>query len=82
MGNNFVQILNLVREIKADNNVSVKHPIKKLMIKTNLQEDKLNRSAQNDLQTVCNAEVIQWSKDIQLGFETENRRFIVKANLY
>ncbi|QKX02271.1 valine--tRNA ligase [Wolbachia endosymbiont of Dirofilaria (Dirofilaria) immitis] len=82
MGDDFIQILNTVREIKADNKVSVKHRIKKLIIKTNLQEDKLNQSAQDDLQTVCNAEVIEWSEDTHLGFETENGKFIIKINLY
>ncbi|QKX01695.1 valine--tRNA ligase [Wolbachia endosymbiont of Cruorifilaria tuberocauda] len=82
MGRNFVQILNLVREIKTNNTVSVKHPVKKLMIKGNLQDDKLNLSAQNDLQTVCNAEAIQWSDDIHSGLETENKKFIVRVCLY
>ncbi|MCA4774810.1 valine--tRNA ligase [Wolbachia endosymbiont of Mansonella ozzardi] len=80
MGDNFVQILNLVRKIKADNNVSVKHLIKKLTIKANIQEDRLNQSAQDDLQTVCNAEVIQWSEDIT-GFTTENGKFTVGVEL-
>ncbi|QKX01353.1 valine--tRNA ligase [Wolbachia endosymbiont of Dipetalonema caudispina] len=82
MGNNFVQILDIVREIKAYNNVSIKYPIKKLIIKTNLQEYKLNQSAENDLQTVCNAKAIQWSDDIQSELKTENRKFIVKVDLY
>ncbi|MDM8334949.1 valine--tRNA ligase [Wolbachia pipientis] len=82
MGDNFVQILNLVRKMKADNNVSVKHLIKKLVIKANVQKDKLNQSAQNDLQTVCNAEIIQWSEDAQAEFVTENGKFVVDVNLY
>ncbi|MGL9718492.1 MAG: valine--tRNA ligase [Wolbachia sp.] len=81
MGDNFVQILNIVRKIKADNNVSVKHLIKKLAIKATTQEDKLNQSAQNDLQTVCNAEVVEWSDSVQAGLATENGRFIVDAEL-
>jgi len=80
-GDNCIQILNLVRKIKADNSVSVKHLIKKLMIKANSQEDKLSQSAQSDLQAVCNAEVLEWSKDIQSGLETENGKFIVSINL-
>ncbi|CAG5057308.1 unnamed protein product [Parnassius apollo] len=59
MGDNCVQILNIIRKIKADNNVSVKHLIKKLVIQADLREDKLNQSAQNDLQAVCNAEMIE-----------------------
>ncbi|WP_395462665.1 valine--tRNA ligase [Wolbachia endosymbiont of Cantharis cryptica] len=81
MGDNVIQILNIIRKIKADNNVSVKHLIKKLMIKTNVQEDKLNQSAQNDLQTVCNAELIEWSEDVESGFGTENGKFTVGAEL-
>ncbi|WCR58346.1 valine--tRNA ligase [Wolbachia endosymbiont of Ctenocephalides felis wCfeJ] len=81
MGDNLVQILNLVRKVKADNNVSVKHLIKKLTIKANLQESKLDQSAQNDLQTVCNAEVIKWSEDLQSGLESENGKFFVSAEL-
>ncbi|MDR2609684.1 MAG: valine--tRNA ligase [Rickettsiales bacterium] len=81
MGDNSVQILNLVRKIKADNNVSVKHLIKRLTIKANIREDRLNQSAQDDLQTVCNAEVIQWSEDVT-GFATENGKFTVGADLY
>ncbi|MGL9732984.1 MAG: valine--tRNA ligase [Wolbachia sp.] len=80
MGDNSVQILNLVRKIKADNNVSVKYLIKKLTIKANTQEDRLYQSAQNDLQTICNAEVIQWSEDVK-GLTTENGKFIVDAEL-
>ncbi|MCM1001675.1 valine--tRNA ligase [Wolbachia pipientis] len=80
MGDNSVQILNLVRKIKADNNVSVKRLIKKLTIKANIREDRLNQSAQDDLQTVCNAEVIQWSEDVT-GFTTENGKFTVGAEL-
>ncbi|MCA4773983.1 valine--tRNA ligase [Wolbachia endosymbiont of Mansonella perstans] len=80
MGDDSVQILNLVRKIKADNNVSVKHLIKKLTIKANTQEDRLNQSVQDDLQTVCNAEVIQWSEDIT-GFTTENGKFTVGVKL-
>ncbi|MGL9778671.1 MAG: valine--tRNA ligase [Wolbachia sp.] len=79
MGDNFVQILNLVRKIKADNNVSVKHLIKKLMIKANVQENKLNQSAQGDLQAVCNAEVIEWK---QSELETEDGKYIVDIDLY
>ncbi|QIT35963.1 valine--tRNA ligase [Wolbachia endosymbiont of Brugia pahangi] len=82
MGDKFMQILNLVRKIKADNNVSVKHLIKKLMIKANVKEDKLNQSAQNDLQTVCNAEMIEWSENAQAGLITENGKFIVSIDLY
>lgn len=80
-GDNCIQILNLVRKIKADNSVSVKHEIKQLMIKTNSKEDKLSKSAQNDLQAVCNAEVIEWSENIQSGLESENGKFIVSISL-
>ncbi|MGL9681531.1 MAG: valine--tRNA ligase [Wolbachia sp.] len=80
MGDNSVQILNLVRKIKADNNVSVKHLIKKLTIKANIREDRLNKSAQDDLQTVCNAEVIQLSEDVT-GFTTKNGKFTVDTEL-
>ncbi|MDD9331207.1 MAG: valine--tRNA ligase [Wolbachia sp.] len=81
MGDNCVQILNLIRKIKADNNVSIKYLIKKLTIKANAQEDKLNQSAQNDLQMVCNAEVIEWSKTAQSGFETDGGKFVVSVEL-
>ncbi|NSM56809.1 valine--tRNA ligase [Wolbachia endosymbiont of Atemnus politus] len=81
MGDNVIQILNIIRKMKADNNVSVKHLIKKLMIKASVQEDKLNQSAQNDLQAVCNAEVIKWSEDIRSGFEAENGKFVVNVEL-
>ncbi|MDR0288766.1 MAG: valine--tRNA ligase [Rickettsiales bacterium] len=80
MGDNSVQILNLVRKIKADNSVSVKHLIKRLTIKANIREDRLNQSTQDDLQTVCNAEVIQWSEDVT-GFGTENGKFTVGTEL-
>ena len=80
MGDNSVQILNLVRKIKADNNVSVKHLIKRLTIKANIREDRLNQSTQDDLQTVCNAEVIQWSEYIT-GFTTEDGKFTVGTEL-
>ncbi|WP_265023309.1 valine--tRNA ligase [Wolbachia endosymbiont (group A) of Epistrophe grossularia] len=79
MGDNVIQILNIIRKIKADNNVSVKHLIKKLMIKADLREDKLNQSAQNDLQAVCNAETIEW---MQSELETEDRKYIVNIDLY
>lgn len=79
MGDNCVQILNLVRKIKADNNVSVKYLIKKLVIKANVQEDKLDRSAQDDLQAVCNAETIEW---MQSELETEDGKYIVNIDLY
>ncbi len=79
MGDNCVQILNIIRKIKADNNVSVKHLIKKLMIKASVQEDKLDRSAQDDLQAVCNAETIEW---MQSEFETEDGKYIVNIDLY
>ncbi|WFW29522.1 MAG: valine--tRNA ligase [Wolbachia endosymbiont of Menacanthus eurysternus] len=80
MGDNSVQILNLVRKIKADNNVSLKHLIKKLTIKVNVQENRLNLSTQNDLQTVCNAKLIQWSEDVT-GFVASNEKFTVGAEL-
>ncbi|WP_375316583.1 valine--tRNA ligase [Wolbachia endosymbiont (group A) of Colletes cunicularius] len=79
MGDNCVQILNIIRKIKADNNVSVKHLIKKLVIKADLREDKLNQSAQNDLQAVCNAEMIEW---MQSELETEDGKYIVNIDLY
>ena len=79
MGDNCVQILNIIRKIKADNNVSVKHLIKKLMIKADLREDNLNQSAQNDLQAVCNAETIEW---MQSELETEDGKYIVNIDLY
>ncbi|MDR2831560.1 MAG: valine--tRNA ligase [Rickettsiales bacterium] len=82
MGDNVVQILNIIRKIKADNNVSVKHLIEKLVIKANVREDKLNQSAQNDLQTVCNAEIIEWSENAQAGLATENGKFVVSVDLY
>ncbi|MGL9757611.1 MAG: valine--tRNA ligase [Wolbachia sp.] len=77
MGDNFVQILNLVRKIKADNNVSVKHLIQKLMIKASVKEDELNYSAQHDLQSVCNAEVIEWVESTEAELITENGKFTV-----
>ncbi|WP_341815893.1 MULTISPECIES: valine--tRNA ligase [unclassified Wolbachia] len=77
MGDNFVQILNLVRKIKADNNVSVKHLIKKLTIKANAEDDKLNQSAHDDLQSVCNAEVIEWVESTEAELITENGKFTV-----
>ncbi|WP_341811727.1 valine--tRNA ligase [Wolbachia endosymbiont (group A) of Conops quadrifasciatus] len=79
MGDNCMQILNIIRKIKADNNVSVKHLIKKLVIKADLREDKLNQSAQNDLQAVCNAEMIEW---MQSELETEDGKYIVNIDLY
>ncbi|QTP61566.1 MULTISPECIES: valine--tRNA ligase [unclassified Wolbachia] len=79
MGDNVIQILNIIRKIKADNNVSVKHLIKKLMIKADLREDKLDQSAQNDLQAVCNAETIEW---MQSELETEDEKYIVNIDLY
>ncbi|WP_265033764.1 valine--tRNA ligase [Wolbachia endosymbiont (group A) of Sicus ferrugineus] len=79
MGDNCVQILNIIRKIKADNNVSVKHLIKKLVIKADLREDKLNQSVQNDLQAVCNAEMIEW---MQSELETEDGKYIVNIDLY
>ncbi|MDX5507316.1 MAG: valine--tRNA ligase, partial [Wolbachia endosymbiont of Hylaeus sinuatus] len=79
MGDNVIQILNIIRKIKADNNVSVKHLIKKLMIKADLREDKLDQSAQDDLQAVCNAETIEW---MQSELETEDRKYIVNIDLY
>lgn len=82
VGDNFIQILNLVRKIKAGNNVSVKHLIKKLIIKANVQEDKLDWSAQNDLQTICNAEMIEWSENIQEGLTTKGGKFIVSIGSY
>ncbi|WP_143689565.1 valine--tRNA ligase [Wolbachia endosymbiont of Nilaparvata lugens] len=78
MGDNFVQILNLVRKIKADNNVSVKHLIQKLMIKASVKEDELNYSAHHDLQSVCNAEVIEWVESTEAELITENGKFTVK----
>ncbi|MDN5247804.1 MAG: valine--tRNA ligase [Wolbachia endosymbiont of Tyrophagus putrescentiae] len=78
-GDNCIQILNLVRKVKADNNVSVKHTIKKLVIKTS--ENKFSQSAQNDLQAVCNAEIIEWSENIESGFETEDGRVVVSVEL-
>ncbi|MDR0773025.1 MAG: valine--tRNA ligase [Wolbachia pipientis] len=79
MGDNCVQILNIIRKIKADNNVSVKHLIKKLVIKADLREDKLNQSVQNDLQAVCNVEMIEW---MQSELETEDGKYIVNIDLY
>lgn len=79
MGDNCVRILNIIRKIKADNNVSVKHLIKKLVIKADLREDKLNQSAQDDLQAVCNAETIEW---MQSELETEDGKYIVNIDLY
>lgn len=79
MGDNFVQILNLVRKVKADNNVSVKYLIKKLMIKASVQEDKLDQSAQDDLQAVCNVETIEW---MQSKLETEEEKYIVDIDLH
>lgn len=79
MGDNVIQILNIIRKIKADNNVSVKHLIKKLMIKASVQEDKLDQSAQDDLQAVCNAEMIEW---MQSELETEDGKYIVNIDLY
>ncbi|MFJ5424091.1 valine--tRNA ligase [Wolbachia endosymbiont of Drosophila barbarae] len=79
MGDNVIQILNIIRKIKADNNVSVKHLIKKLMIKADLREDKLNQSAQDDLQAVSNAETIEW---MQSELETEDGKYIVNIDLY
>ncbi|MGL9725897.1 MAG: valine--tRNA ligase [Wolbachia sp.] len=81
MGDNFVQILNLVRKIKADNNVSVKHLIKKLTIKANAEEGKLNQSAQDDLQTVCNAEVIEWIESTEAELIIKNGKFTVSVLL-
>ncbi|WCR53479.1 MAG: Valine--tRNA ligase [Wolbachia endosymbiont of Ctenocephalides orientis wCori] len=79
MGDDCVQILNLVRKIKADNNVSVKHLIKKLTIKVSSQTSKLDLSAQNDLQTVCNAEVIEWREKAPSYTENEGGKFVVSS---
>ncbi|WP_353277685.1 valine--tRNA ligase [Wolbachia endosymbiont (group A) of Agelastica alni] len=79
MGDNVIQILNIIRKMKADNNVSVKHLIKKLMIKASVQEDKLDQSAQDDLQAVCNAEMIEW---MQSELETEDGKYIVDIDLH
>ncbi|WP_168464935.1 valine--tRNA ligase [Wolbachia endosymbiont of Ctenocephalides felis wCfeT] len=81
MGDDCIQVLNLVRKIKADNNVSVKHLIKRLAIKANVQEGKLDKSVQSDLQTVCNAEVIEWNENAQPELKTENGKFAVGAEL-
>ncbi|WP_333023014.1 valine--tRNA ligase [Wolbachia endosymbiont of Pentidionis agamae] len=78
-GDSCIQILDLVRKVKADNSISVKHIIKKLVI--NHRENKLSQSTQNDLQAVCNAEVIEWSNSIESGLETENGKFIVCIEL-
>ncbi|MDG7056434.1 MAG: valine--tRNA ligase [Wolbachia endosymbiont of Meromenopon meropis] len=80
MGDNFVQILNLVRKIKTDNNVSIKHLVKRITIKANIRENRLSQSAQNDLQAVCNAEVIKWNEDIT-GFTTEDGKFAIDIEL-
>lgn len=77
-GDDCIEILNLVRKIKADNNVSVKHLIKKLTIQANSQ---LSQSTQNDLQAVCNAEVVEWTDNIQSGLETDNGKFVISIDL-
>lgn len=76
-GDSCIQVLNLVRKIKSDNHISIKNLIKNLTIKAN--KEKFSQSVENDLQAVCNAEVIQWNNCIQNGFETENGKFIVSV---
>ncbi len=68
-GDDCVQILSIVRKFKASNNLSIKSCIKKLVIKTN---NRLNKSIENDLQAVCNAETIEWGDCVD-----KNEKYIV-----
>ncbi|MBV0900057.1 MAG: valine--tRNA ligase [Wolbachia endosymbiont of Fragariocoptes setiger] len=78
-GDNCLQILDLVRKIKAGNNISIKHSIKKLTIKA---KEKFSLSTENDLLAVCNAELIEWSESVELGgVETNNGKFIISIQL-
>ncbi len=47
------------------------------MIKASVKEDELNYSAQHDLQSVCNAEVIEWVESTEAELITENGKFTV-----
>ncbi|XGA08319.1 MAG: valine--tRNA ligase [Wolbachia endosymbiont of Xenopsylla cheopis] len=79
IGKNCVEILNAVRKIKADSNISVKCSMKKLSIKAKDENCKITQSAEEDLKAVCNAKIIEWSDDIHSGLETE--KFIISIEL-
>ncbi|WP_339045250.1 valine--tRNA ligase [Candidatus Mesenet endosymbiont of Agriotes lineatus] len=79
IGKNCVEILNAVRKLKADSNISVKCSVKKLSIKAKDENFQITQSAEKDLKAVCNAEIIEWNDNIHSGLETE--KFVISIEL-
>ncbi|ABD45291.1 valyl-tRNA synthetase [Ehrlichia chaffeensis str. Arkansas] len=73
LGEDFIEILNQVRKIKANAQLSVKYKIDKLII--NSQGCNFPTSLENDLKAVCNAEHIVYTT--QPVIDTNEEKFLV-----
>jgi len=78
IGINSVEILNVVRKIKADKNISIKWPISNLKISG---EQELPQDVLNDLAKVTNSVNIEFISNNELTFKTENGTYSVDAEL-
>jgi len=78
LGVNFREILDVIRKLKAEKNVSIRWPIEKLQIRL-LSDDKtlqyLVRENISDLMNVSNSKLIEWNSNLDNFLETENKSF-------
>ncbi|KJV65710.1 valine--tRNA ligase [Ehrlichia muris] len=76
LGEDFIEILNQVRKIKANAQLSVKYKINKLTISSN-QNCNFPSSLENDLKAVCNADhIVYINKPI---IDANEEKFLVSA---
>ncbi|AHX04392.1 valine--tRNA ligase [Ehrlichia japonica] len=75
LGEDFIEILNQVRKLKANAQLSVKYKINKLIISS--QNCNFPSSLENDLKAVCNADhIVYVNKSI---IDTNEEKFLVSA---
>jgi len=84
LGVNFREILDVIRKLKAEKNVSIRWPIEKLQIKL-LSDDNnmqyLIRENISDLMNVSNSKRIEWNSNLERFLETENKSFGITIEL-
>ncbi len=75
-GKDIVGILNIVRKVKAENNVSLKWPIKELVISAGEGGEEIHiKSSLSDLANVTNSQNIQWGSNSAEQNLTDDKRY-------
>ena len=79
-GDAFIAILDMIRKLKADKQVSIRAPIANLQIASGSQNAAILASSLNDFANVVNAEKISISNDNSGYLETEGGKFYLKVD--